>query len=434
MRHFGISLILLMMLLFSLSSISAQNDEQIALSELEGLPTTIALTARGDAYQRDAVLFYDWQSATLSLAFDSDGSDSHATWSPDGTKLAMQSRAFGDWEIVLLDVETLTATNLTQNPASDMYPNWTPDQQVVHFSDRSGQAALWLSDPVRALAEGITTNDSCNPDYHPNWSPNGQYLAYRADCAGNGDIWRLEFETDERINLTADSRFTERYPAWSPDGSQILFVSNRNGAEDIFVMDADGQNVRNLTQHPAEDKQASWSPDGRFIIFISDRAGNDDVWLMDADGGRPTLFISAENTDFDWPWWQPNIMEEDEMSAANADVTFVRATQTGANTWRFDVTVAHPDTGWEDYADGWDVVLPDGTVIKHDPDSPFTRLLLHPHETEQPFTRSQSGIVIPADVTSVTVRAHDIVDGFGGQEIVVDLTQSSGANFEVILQ
>ncbi|MBN1679556.1 MAG: hypothetical protein JW966_04640 [Anaerolineae bacterium] len=123
--------------------------------------------------------------------------------------------------------------------------------------------------------------------------------------------------------------------------------------------------------------------------------------------------------------------EASVMSAANADVVYVRAVQAAGGTWTFYVTVQHPDTGWENYADGWDVVLPDGTVIRPDPDSAFTRLLTHPHETEQPFTRSQSGLVIPGDVTLVTVRAHDLVDGFGGREVVVDLTATIGPDFEV---
>jgi hypothetical protein len=119
----------------------------------------------------------------------------------------------------------------------------------------------------------------------------------------------------------------------------------------------------------------------------------------------------------------------------NADVVRVRAVETASeasgSTWTFHVTVEHPDTGWDDYADGWDVVTPGGEVLKPDPDSPFTRLLLHPHENEQPFTRSQSGIVIPADTTQVRVRAHDLVDGFGGREVAVDLTAASGPDFEV---
>jgi len=113
-------------------------------------------------------------------------------------------------------------------------------------------------------------------------------------------------------------------------------------------------------------------------------------------------------------------------------VQFVRATQAADGTWTFSVAVLHPDTGWDDYADGWDVVLPDGAVVKPDPDSPFTRLLLHPHENEQPFTRSQSGIVIPEGVEQVTVRAHDLVDGWGGKVVVVDLSQANGPDFEVV--
>jgi len=111
---------------------------------------------------------------------------------------------------------------------------------------------------------------------------------------------------------------------------------------------------------------------------------------------------------------------------------YVEATQTTDGIWTFHVTVRHPDTGWDDYADGWDVLTPDGAVLKPDPESPFTRLLLHPHVNEQPFTRSQSGIVIPPGVTQVRVRAHDLVDGYGGREVGVDLTIPSGPDFEVI--
>jgi hypothetical protein len=115
----------------------------------------------------------------------------------------------------------------------------------------------------------------------------------------------------------------------------------------------------------------------------------------------------------------------------NADVVYVEAAQAADGSWTFHVTVEHPDTGWEDYADGWDVVTPDGEVLKLDEDQPFTRLLLHPHVSEQPFRRSQGGIVIPEGVTWVRVRAHDLVDGWGGVEIVVDLTVTEGEGFEV---
>ena len=118
-------------------------------------------------------------------------------------------------------------------------------------------------------------------------------------------------------------------------------------------------------------------------------------------------------------------------SGANADVLHVKAVQATDGTWTFHVTVRHPDTGWEDYADGWNVMAPDGTILKPNANSPFTRLLLHPHESEQPFTRSQGGIVIPPEVTKVRVQAHDLVNGFGGREVLVDLEMESGSDFEV---
>lgn len=116
---------------------------------------------------------------------------------------------------------------------------------------------------------------------------------------------------------------------------------------------------------------------------------------------------------------------------ADADVLSVRAVEAADGTWTFHVTVAHPDTGWEDYTDGWDVVTPDGTVLKANEDDPFTRLLLHPHEAEQPFTRSQSGLIVPDGVTQLTVRAHDLVAGWGGRMLTVDLTKDQGDDFVV---
>ncbi|RUA17989.1 MAG: hypothetical protein DSY55_01095 [Clostridia bacterium] len=118
-------------------------------------------------------------------------------------------------------------------------------------------------------------------------------------------------------------------------------------------------------------------------------------------------------------------------SKSFADVEFVKAVQSTDGTWTFQVTVQHPDTGWDDYADGWDVVTPDGRVLKVTPEASFTRLLLHPHVGEQPFTRSQSGIRIPEGVTSVTVRAHSLVRGFGGREITLDITRPKGDHYEV---
>ncbi len=106
--------------------------------------------------------------------------------------------------------------------------------------------------------------------------------------------------------------------------------------------------------------------------------------------------------------------------AGEADVVGVRMTQRG-ESYNFAVTVRHADAGWDHYADKWDVLTPDGEVIA-------TRVLAHPHDNEQPFTRSLGGVRIPAGLAKVRVRAHDKVHGYGGNEMDVDMkTGQAGA-------
>ncbi|WP_170761255.1 hypothetical protein [Ruegeria lacuscaerulensis] len=88
--------------------------------------------------------------------------------------------------------------------------------------------------------------------------------------------------------------------------------------------------------------------------------------------------------------------------------------QRNGETWRFDVTVSHPDTGWDHYADGWRVLDMDGNELG-------MRVLHHPHEHEQPFTRSLSGVAIPEGMAQVRIQARCSVDGWAEKTFVVPL-------------
>ncbi len=100
--------------------------------------------------------------------------------------------------------------------------------------------------------------------------------------------------------------------------------------------------------------------------------------------------------------------------AGEADVVAVDVRASGDGTFRFDVAVRHADTGWDHYADLWEVVAPDGAVLG-------ARVLLHPHVDEQPFTRGLSGVRIGQAIRTVRVRARDKADGYGGREMVVSV-------------
>ena len=104
--------------------------------------------------------------------------------------------------------------------------------------------------------------------------------------------------------------------------------------------------------------------------------------------------------------------------AGESEVTAVEVRAESAGTYSFSVTLRHADTGWDHYADRWEVLTMDGDILA-------TRTLFHPHVNEQPFTRSLGGVKVPAGTTAVRVRSHDKVHEYGGPELVVDLT--SGA-------
>jgi hypothetical protein len=100
--------------------------------------------------------------------------------------------------------------------------------------------------------------------------------------------------------------------------------------------------------------------------------------------------------------------------AGSADVVHVEVRKQAPGVYDFDVTVKSDDTGWEHYADAFEVMSLDGRVLGQ-------RVLLHPHEDEQPFTRDLHGLHIPADIDRVIVRAHHKVKGYDGEIRVVTL-------------
>lgn len=100
--------------------------------------------------------------------------------------------------------------------------------------------------------------------------------------------------------------------------------------------------------------------------------------------------------------------------AGEADVIDVKVRRSAPGVYDFDVTVRSVDRGWDYYADAFDVLAPDGKVLGQ-------RILLHPHETEQPFTRDLYGVRVPSGIAEVVVRARHKPKGYGGKSVRVRL-------------
>ena len=96
------------------------------------------------------------------------------------------------------------------------------------------------------------------------------------------------------------------------------------------------------------------------------------------------------------------------------EVSIVDVTVECSSSCTFSVTLEHTDEGWDHYANQWDVVTLDGKLLK-------SRVLHHPHEQEQPFTRSLSGVRIPEGEKQIKIRARDSKHGYSSQEFIVNI-------------
>lgn len=132
----------------------------------------------------------------------------------------------------------------------------------------------------------------------------------------------------------------------------------------------------------------------------------------------PTETVGVWNMNFRAKWLCCTLLPAAliTLAPANAgDVEIVDATaRQSGTTWSFSVTLKHADTGWDHYADLWQVFSPDGELLGE-------RVLHHPHVEEQPFTRSLSGVSVPEDLDEVVIRARDSVHGVSEQEFRISL-------------
>ncbi len=185
--------------------------------------------------------------------------------------------------------------------------------KLTFTSDRDGDN---LRGPVgdRAIQEiYIADYDGFNPrrvtvgrnlNLSPVWSPDSRALAYTSYRKGFPDILvsfiyqgKLEYPTQ------GTDRNHNFLPAWSPDGSQLAFVSNRDGNSEIYVVNADGSNVRRLTNHPNIDVTPTWSPTGNQLAFTSDRSGSPQIYTIGAEGAG--LRRVTTESYCDRPTWSP---------------------------------------------------------------------------------------------------------------------------------
>jgi TolB protein len=200
-------------------------------------------------------------------------------------------------QICLMNADGTNRTQLTDFQATTFYPSISPDGGKVFFSSRQGGNFELYSvnvdgSDLQRLTNGIGTL------YAPEVSPNGEWVLFTKH--GDG-LWLMRPDGGNPRRLTNRDDID---PTWSPDGSMIAFASSRGGARQLFVMEADGTNIRQVTDLSDMGGRSSWSPDGTRLAFYRGPFGDRDIYIINIDGsGLAQLTDGGDNLG---PSWSPD--------------------------------------------------------------------------------------------------------------------------------
>lgn len=261
------------------------------------------------------------------------------------SKIAFVGTSTGHKEIYISDYDGHNVQQMTSDKSIALFPRWSPSRDKIIFNSyKDGGPMLYMKEIPSGIVKKISARAGLN--IGASWAPNGQKLALTLSHKGNPDIFAIDL-TGKIVDRFTNHWGIDVSPTFSPDGKKMAFVSNRsgspqiyirdlinggeqrltfqgnyntspdwssldriafsamaNGRSDIFTMDADGRNLRRLTENQSNNEDPSWSPDGRYIIFSSSREGEYHLYMMNANGQnqRRITFLKGEQTS---PAWSP---------------------------------------------------------------------------------------------------------------------------------
>ena len=233
----------------------------------------------------------------VSQLTSNDDYETDPIWSPDGSRILFTSDRDGGYGLYTMRPDGTGVRQLTESGTDNFSPDWSPDgSRILFTSDRDGERELFIVDSDGSNERRLTDNDTL--DFSPDWSPDGTRAVFWAheyqdddyqDPALRAMVALINGDGKPIIEPLTSPETDLWDPAWSPDGGRILFTGYHDGQSGLYVMDADGSDLRKLTDaHGAYWSidgsrvlySASWSPDGTQVLFASDHEGQSNIYVI----------------------------------------------------------------------------------------------------------------------------------------------------------
>jgi TolB protein len=248
-----------------------------ALPDVLSARGTIAYTAR-EGGQTDIYALPVGSRAPVRLT-DDPADDRDPAWSPDGRRLAFASRRDGNWELYIQDYANDALTRMTYDLGFQAGPGWSPDGQwLVYESYNANNLDIWYVRVDGSQPPAVLPGMSAAPEFAPAWSPDGRRIAFVSLRDGNADIYLFNLNDQSLVNLTNTPLRDEDHPAWSPDGATIAFSTLSEGLEKVYVIPVDVQGAE--AQVIAGGRAPAWSPDGSSLVYATDALASGSAQLI----------------------------------------------------------------------------------------------------------------------------------------------------------
>lgn len=228
----------------------------------------------------------------------------YPSFARDNRNIIFETLQNGAWHIHRMDLNDSLSLriNLTSDTHHFMSPSYSPDNSQIVFTRHNkdwsnGEIGIMDSNGMnlQILAKGRD-----NGRTQPQFSPDGQKIVYVSDIDGNSEIYMIEKNGENRINLTNNLAYDSE-PVFSPDGSKIAFVSKRSENFEIYLLSLEDNNLKRLTVNGYYNSQPRFSADGKTIIYLS---GKDiygegyDIFAMDLEGKVRRNLTNYPNTNY----------------------------------------------------------------------------------------------------------------------------------------